>query len=402
VRRGVQTGCWLVVLASLVVFGSDLGCSQETVRETDQADFSVPDVPGSDLIVGEVAGKPIPAGFLLHKMRIQFPDMPQSGPAMVRQAREILKRVLMEESLIRFAEERGYDKDDEFLRALYLSRSYILSNQAAESGIYSRVNPTDEELREAYNADLERFRISPQIWWHHILVDSEAAAVSVRQRLHNGEDFEALAKELSLDTSSGRNGGKMNPMGTTYIAGKLGAVPDLGEELFRMKEGDVSDPIQTEHGWHIVRVDAVRRERQRTFEEVRDDIYWQMIARRRTSLYNEVTDSLMIAYEAQVFDDMLDRWYLYQLDDEELFTEAQADTDPQKQILCYEMLRERYPESERAPEALFMIGFLCAEDADEPERARKVFEEFLSAYPDHSLAPSARNMLDELMGNGGS
>ncbi len=361
-----------------------------------RADFSDPELPGGDLVVAEIGGKPITAGFLKHKLRIQFPDMAQEGPSMALQARETLQRVLVEECFNKLGTERGYDVDAEFVRTMYLSRSYILTNLTASRAVYARTKPKDDEVQRFYEENAERFKIKAQTWYRHILVDTEAQAREIYRRIQNGESFDELARQYSKDESSARNGGVMPPMTEGYAAGRLGKVPELGEKVLSMKEGELAEPIHSIHGWHVVRVDTVRPERQRAFDEVRAEIVQKLSSRGQAELYTAVLDSLKTAYDVQVYEDRLKEFYVLQMTDEQLFEEAQSEADNQQKVYFYEQLVERFPQSARLPEALFMIGYVRAESLGDTTRALDVFRDFLQRYPDHEMAPSARMMVEEL------
>ena len=82
--------------------------------------------------------------------------------------------------------------------------------------------------------------------------------------------------------------------------------------------------------------------------------------------------------------------------DEQLFEEAQSEADNQEKLYFYEQLVERFPQSARLPEALFMIGYVRAESLGDTTRALEVFRDFLQRYPEHEMAPSARMMVEEL------
>ena len=177
---------------------------------------------------------------------------------------------------------------------MYLSRSYILTNLTASRAVYARTKPKEEEVQRFYDEDPERFKIKAQTWYRHILVDSEAQARELHSRIRNGESFEELARQFSKDESSARNGGVMPPMTPSFAAGRLGKVPELGEKVLSMKEGELAEPFHSIHGWHVVRVDTVRPERSRPLEEVRAEIIQKLSSRGQAELYTAVLDSLKV------------------------------------------------------------------------------------------------------------
>ncbi len=388
----------LPVLACLwgAMLSAMIGCTPEARNETADADFTHPELAGGDLVVATVAGKPITAGYIVHKMRIQYPEMEREGPAMVAQAREVLRRIIEEHCFTTVGEERGYDEGEEFLRVLNLSRSHILTNATSARVISARAIPNEEEIQAFYDERSAQYVIEPQVWWHHILRATEAEAWDIHTRLTAGEDFEALAREHSLDEQSAARGGQMPPMTKTHVAGSMGPQPDLGAALFTMNKDEISKPIATGKGWHVVRCDARREEIRRSLDEVRDRIIGKIATTRRRDLRIHVLDSLKLAYEVAVFEDVFEQFYFAQMSDSLPFEVAQQIKESDAKLKHYNQILERFPDSRFAPEALFMVGFVHAEETKDLAAARGSFEEFLQRYPDHEMAASARLMMTEL------
>ena len=101
-----------------------------------------------------------------------------------------------------------------------------------------------EEIIELVSADVEEE--SEHVWIRHILVDDEDTANEVIEKLAAGDDFVDLAAEYSLDTSNKDNGGDLD----WFSRGAM--VPPFEEAAFALEVGEISDPVQTDFGWHIL------------------------------------------------------------------------------------------------------------------------------------------------------
>jgi peptidyl-prolyl cis-trans isomerase D len=142
--------------------------------------------------------------------------------------------------------------------------------------------PTDADLRAAYEASPDRFRTDEQRRARHILVavdadtDDAAAlrlATDLRARIAAGEDFAALVRKFSDDPGSTASGGDLGWAARgTYVAAFEAA-------LFGQQVGEVSEPVKTEFGYHVIQLSEIRPGTVRTFEEVRDELAQEARAR---------------------------------------------------------------------------------------------------------------------------
>lgn len=124
---------------------------------------------------------------------------------------------------------------------------------------YKEYGLTEQDIRDLFAAGIYYEKIyaavtadvpheQEEVWARHILVKDEATAKEIRQRLLDGEDFAALAAEYSIDPGSAKNGGDLG----WFPRGRM--VPQFEEAAFNLPIGEISQPIQTQYGYHIIQV----------------------------------------------------------------------------------------------------------------------------------------------------
>jgi len=124
---------------------------------------------------------------------------------------------------------------------------------------YKTYNISEKTVRSVYEGQLLRQKLmdeltkdtpktEEQVWARHILVDTEAEAKTILNFLKAGGDFATFAKTSSKDTGSGANGGDLGWFGKGQM------IPEFEAAAFTMKVGEISEPIKTQYGYHIIQV----------------------------------------------------------------------------------------------------------------------------------------------------
>ncbi|MEQ2525605.1 peptidylprolyl isomerase [Robertmurraya yapensis] len=127
-----------------------------------------------------------------------------------------------------------------------------------EKAATADIKVTDEEIKEYYD------NYKPQIKARHILVADEAKAKEVKAKLDEGGDFAELAKEYSTDTASAEAGGDLGWFGTGQM------VPEFEEASYALDVNEISDPVKSEHGYHIIQV--TEKEEKKSLEDMKAQI----------------------------------------------------------------------------------------------------------------------------------
>lgn len=171
----------------------------------------------------------------------------------------VREELISREILTQEAEKRGLAQDPNVAFQLQTSRQQVLVQALVKSEL-ERNPVTDAELRQAYEQQVGKG--GKEVNARHILVKSEAEAKAIIQQLKAGASFEKLAAK-SLDTGSAAAGGSLGWANPDMY------VPPFAEAVRRMKEGELTQtPVQSNFGWHVIRVEGVREAERPSFESV--------------------------------------------------------------------------------------------------------------------------------------
>ena len=140
----------------------------------------------------------------------------------------------------------------------------ILLDKLVKAVAEEDVEITDLEVEEYYNEHKEDYDAPEMVNSLQIMVETEEEAVLILERVNNGEDFSELAREVSI-TPDAVNGGELG-----YYAMEF--MPPVFEITFEMKEGEVSDVIESPYGFHIFKVIDTKEAKEMTLEEARPEI----------------------------------------------------------------------------------------------------------------------------------
>ena len=168
--------------------------------------------------------------------------------------------------MARKAQADKFGEDAEFAKRLALLRDKALMEVLL--GKVGRDAATEAELKKVYDTAASSQAREPEMRARHILVETEALAKTALRRVRAGEDFARVADELSKDPGS--KGGDLG-----WFA-KERMVPEFGEAADKMKPGQISEPVKSQFGWHVIRLDDVRTPQIPAFDQVKPQLQQQM------------------------------------------------------------------------------------------------------------------------------
>jgi PPIC-type PPIASE domain len=205
----------------------------------------------------------------------------------------LLNNMLVGKTMAAEGRKGGLDRDPLVQRRIALEAEKVLAEAEAQrieavagAEFDAKVAQYLPKAREHYLVDKDKFVVPEEIEASHILfltnTRSEAAALTLAQqveaKLAAGADFAALAREFSEDPATRSGGGHLSWFGAKQMD------PGFGKAAFALKNvGDVSPPVLSRFGYHVIRLDGRRPQHQKSFDEVKD----QLIADMRQAYVND-------------------------------------------------------------------------------------------------------------------
>lgn len=221
--------------------------------------FAQDEAPTADTVVATVNGEEITLGELIilrEKLPAQYQALPDDllFKGLIDQA---VQQTALEQSVA----EAKTKRDELWMRTD--QRSYM-AGKALQAVVQAAV--TDAAIQAAYDEKYANAPAAKEYSAQHILVDSEDKAKELKAQIDGGADFAELAKANSTDTGSAVNGGDLGWFGLGMM------VKPFEDAVVAAAPGSVVGPVQTDFGWHLIKVNEVRDAAKPTIDEVREEL----------------------------------------------------------------------------------------------------------------------------------
>lgn len=198
---------------------------------------------------------------------------------------KLLEQTIGFELLNKFGEEIGLDKTDEFTAAVKNFSKEVITQMAMDK-VLSGVTVIDSEAEKYFEENKESFKEQPTVSAKHILVDTLEKANEVKTEIDSKElTFEEAAAKHSTCPSK-EEGGNLG------VFGKGMMVPEFEDVAFALEVGELSEPVQTQFGYHLILVDAKNDPKDKEFNEVKDSVIAKLTQEAQYNKYQEFIKEL--------------------------------------------------------------------------------------------------------------
>jgi peptidyl-prolyl cis-trans isomerase C len=195
--------------------------------------------------------------------------------------REILDDLIEKRLYAAAARAEGVHKQPEVQKAIEQAVNEILAHRYLDARI-TNAAVSDAELRAYYDKNRTELVTPARVKARHIVVKTRAEADRVRKQITSGADFAKVAAEVSLEPSTREKGGELG-----WVPRGVMTRP-FEDAIFALKVGQISEPIETPYGFHVVTIEEIQQPALPAFELVRDDIRTRILQQRREQLKKQL------------------------------------------------------------------------------------------------------------------
>lgn len=184
---------------------------------------------------------------------------------------QVLRQLVLQEVLAQEGKRLKLDRNPKVRAQLEVQTNSALARSVVRKYVDEKSDVTDAKLQGHYDANKQQYAVGEQVSASHILVQTKDEAENVLKELKDGKPFAEIAKARSIGPSA-PNGGALG----TFGSGRM--VPAFEKAAFALKVGEISEPVQTQFGYHVITVTDRQEARTRPFEEVKDEIRESLVS----------------------------------------------------------------------------------------------------------------------------
>ena len=221
------------------------------------------------------------------------------GPQMAMQfqspegIQRVVDELINQELLYLDAVDSNMEQEEEYKDLLELTKVNLLKNFAFNK-LIGKEEVSEKEIEDFYNEYKENFQRPEMLNASHILIDGEEKANEIAEEIKNGLSFEDAAMKYSSCPSK-EQGGNLGEFGRGQM------VPEFENAAFEMEEGAISDPVKSQFGYHIIKLNEKLPASVSTIEETKDEITGQIIRMKQQNKYMDKVNELTKKYEVKRF-----------------------------------------------------------------------------------------------------
>jgi len=248
-------------------------------------------------VLAEVEGSTITTNDFKRELK-NLPDYLKAMAETPQGRKEMLDTMVIRELILKQATKDGLDKGPELEEKLQDLKKRLIVEAFLKKKVEAESQVSDADLKKFYEQNKDKFKAPEQIRASHILVKTEKEAKDILAQIKAGGSFEELAKKNSVDSSSAKGG-------DLGWFGKGTMVPAFEKAALALKEGQVSDVVKSDFGYHIIKLTGKRPAGIRPFEEVKDQIKAAILPSKQQEVFQKIKEDLKKNAKISIKEDAL-------------------------------------------------------------------------------------------------
>jgi len=212
--------------------------------------------------------------------------------------KEMLDTMVIRELILQQASKDGLDKGPDIEEKLQDLKKRLVVEAYLKKKVETESQVSDADLQKFYEQNKDKFKTGEQAKASHILVKTEKEAKDILAQIKAGGNFEELAKKHSAD-SSAQKGGDLG----WFSKGSM--VPVFEKAALALKEGQVSEVVKSDFGYHIIKLTGKRAAGVRPLEEVKEQIKGAIMPQKQQEIFQKIKDELKKDAKITVKEDVL-------------------------------------------------------------------------------------------------
>lgn len=257
-----------------------------------------PEAKKEGKVLAEVNGGSITTGDFERELK-NLPEYLKAMADTPQGRKEMLDTMVIRELILQQAAKDGIDKGAEIEDKLRDLKKRLIVESFLKKKVETESKVSDEDMKKFYEQNKDKFKSGDQIKASHILVKTEKEAKDILAKLKSGGNFEELAKKSSVDSSAAKGG-------DLGWFGKGSMVPAFEKAALALKEGQISDVVKSDFGYHIIKLTGKRTAGARSFEEVKDQIKAAILPTKQQEIFQKIKEDLKKSAKITVKEDVLD------------------------------------------------------------------------------------------------
>jgi peptidyl-prolyl cis-trans isomerase C len=292
-RRKMSRTRFIAVLAAVFVAFAAFGCKGANTGNTQVENKE--EAVKSGKVVAEVGSEKI----TLEEVDSMIGNVPKQYQAQALANKDkLLDNIINQKLLYGEALKQNLKEDPAVKKQIEEATKEILIRDYLKREIEQKAVVSDADAQAYYDGNKDKFMEPEKVKVSHILVDAEAEAKDILVSLNGGADFAALAKEKSKCPSKDKGG-------DLGLLAKGQTVPEFEQAAFALQPGQLSEVVKTQFGYHIIKVTEKQPEKERSFDEAKDQIKQTLLSQKQKEQFDFLLNELKNKNRVVIYKDVL-------------------------------------------------------------------------------------------------